>query len=330
MYVVGIDAGGTRTRSVLIDFQRIELLEHTVEGPANPTAVGWDIALANILRSVERLIEAHGINPSIIALSAAYTGWGKYVGRYRDFIRSRFPKSMVDVYTDEEAMLYSCHPMGTGISCIMGTGSHCIGSDGKRIMRVGGWGHIFDDELGGFRVGRDAIQYILKIYDHRLNIDSVLTKLFLEYMGTSNIYDAIDALYREPSSIKTRVAGFAEYVVRAARENDVLAVKILKSLANDFIEHIKAILSILEASKRIGEIEVCLGGGLYLGGRDVLEKILVDTSAKQGLRIRITTPVLRPECAVALRSYLKYSDLRPECIKDILKYVPRECLLNNG
>ncbi len=319
MIVVGVDAGATKTSVMVMDLNRKKIVSRTRGGPANPASIGWDMAIKTIIDTIKSALFNVEECPKIIALSVAYTGWGRYLSKYREALLEVFPDAEITVLPDDIAVLVTCYPGGEGLACIMGTGSHCVGVYNGKTARVGGWGHLLNDELGAYRIGRDAIVEILKSLDGRSKTRSVLYDLFLQYMGVSNIYDAIDKIYSNPSLSKTIIAGFAKEVLKAARNNDPIAIRILENLSRDFREHIIALINRL--SIKDTSINVCICGGLFRGAKDVLIKYLAK-SVNEGIRISIIEPKMCVECGVivySLKNVLEY-DLR-----DILNSIPKEC-----
>ncbi len=321
-YALGIDAGGTLTRAVLIKFMDEHQLVIGIseKGSGNPASIGWDNALRNILDAALETIHQANISPpdvSVIGVSAAYTGWGKYVQRYVELFRKHFVNARIDVYHDIYASLLSCFPKGEGIVLIMGTGSSCLGVHEGRTVLVGGWGHLFNDKAGAYRVGRDGITAALEYYDGRGG-ETILLSLLMEYMGTNNIYDIIDHIYssNDPKSI---IAGFAPYVVKACRENDKIACSIIHSVAEDAVNHIWA------AARRLGlsgAIEAGIVGGFYNGSKDLVEHLFKDIASRKRLNIIVKPQLVKPVCAVVYPGIARLTGLDPI---DLALSAPNEC-----
>lgn len=317
--MVGVDAGATKTNVMVVDLRRKKIISRKRGGPANPASIGWDMAIKTIVGTIRSALVNVDVSPDIIALSVAYTGWGRYLSKYKEALLEIFPDTEIIVLPDDIAVLVTCYPGGEGLACIMGTGSHCVGVYNGRTARVGGWGHLLNDELGAYRIGRDAIVEILKSLDGRSKTRSALYDLFLQYMGVSNIYDAIDKIYSNPSLSKTIIAGFAKEVLKAVKNNDPIAIRILKNISHDFHEHIIALvnrLSIKETS-----INVCIYGGLFKGAKDILIKYLA-TTVDDKFKINITEPKMRVECGIIVYSLNKILGYD---LNDILNSLPKEC-----
>ena len=298
LYAMGIDAGGTHTRAVLIGFSgKKQIIKGFSEkGPGNPASVGWDTALNNILGAAEAAIGQTCVKPDdvlVIGVSAAYTGWGKYVGRYIEALRNIFHNARIHVYHDIHASLLSCFPRGEGIVLIMGTGSSCLGVINGEKALVGGWGHLFDDKAGAYRAGRDGIAAALEYFDGR-GEETVLLDYLKKYMNINDVYGVIDRIYMH-SDPKGLIAGFAPLVVEACMNKDRVACKIMEDVAFDAVKHIWA------AAKRLDitdGIEACIVGGFYRGSKHLLDKMINEASSRLGISIALKEQLVEPVCAV--------------------------------
>ncbi len=298
LYAVGLDAGGTHTRAVLIEFSGNKQVVRgfSEKGPGNPASTGWDNALSNILGAAYEAIGRAGVKPSdvvVVGISASYTGWGKYIGRYTDALRKIFKNAKIQVYHDIHASLLSCFPRGEGIVLIMGTGSSCLGIINDKKALVGGWGHLLDDKAGAYRAGRDGIAAALEYFDGR-GEETVLLDYLRKYIGTNDIYDIVDYIYTH-SDPKAVIAGFAPLVVKACMDGDRVACKIIGDVVFDAVKHIWA------AARRLGindDIEACIVGGFYRGSKPLLDKIIDEMLSRLGINIVLKEQLVEPMCAV--------------------------------
>ncbi len=319
MIAVGVDAGATKTNVIVVDLDRKKIISQKRDGPANPASIGWDMAIKTIVGTIKSALVNVEARPDVIALSVAYTGWGKYLSKYKEALSKIFPDTEIVVLPDDIAVLVTCYPSGEGLACIMGTGSHCVGVYNGKTARVGGWGHLLNDELGAYRIGRDAIVEILKSLDGRSKTHTILYDLFLQYMGVSNIYDAIDKIYSNPSLSKTVIAGFAKEVLKAVKNNDPIALKIIKSMSHDFHEHIIALINRLSIKET--SINVCIYGGLFKGAKDILSRYLT-TAIDDKFKVTITEPKMHVECGIIVYSLNKILGYN---LDEILNSLPKEC-----
>src|SRR5213080_321545 len=160
--VVGVDGGGTRTRAVILDGERI--LGEGSAGPSNPLRVGIANAGAAIREAIDDACAAASIHRDDIV-----AGGIGLAGVRRKDIRTRMREVLIEglgiknieVVTDGEAALYGATDGAPGIVVISGTGSICCGVNrqGKRVF-AGGWGPVAGDEGSGNWIARRALQAV--------------------------------------------------------------------------------------------------------------------------------------------------------------------------
>jgi glucosamine kinase len=145
--LLGIDAGGSSTRAVLVDGEQVTELR---TGPPMNALLTSDIGgrLAAIIRGVPD-VAAIGIGmPGLrspdeaAALGAALSA---SAGR------------PVTVTGDGQIAQAGAFRGGPGIVVIAGTGSAAVGWDGSRRVRAGGHGFLLGDEGSAYWIGREAI-----------------------------------------------------------------------------------------------------------------------------------------------------------------------------
>ncbi len=301
--VAGVDAGATRTRSIIADEQGI-VLGRSISGPGNPTALGWDKALENIYTAIyDAMRQAGTTSVCSIAISAPYTGWGKYRHRYTRFLLSKNIASKVIVYEDYRAALLSCFPEGNGIVYIMGTGSSCYGRYNEKEALAGGWGHLLGDEGSAYHIGRDGIIAVLKYYDGRGGYTKLYDYIF-EWSRKESIEEIVSSIYNSESP-KTVIASFAPYVIKACREGDEVAYRIVENAVNEALKTIQAIARKLSINK----CRACIVGGLYEKARDVIEPLLHELVKKLNeTSIEFINKVAPVECAMALEALKTCND----------------------
>ncbi|WFO75137.1 hypothetical protein J4526_08695 [Desulfurococcaceae archaeon MEX13E-LK6-19] len=300
MFIAGIDAGATKTKVVITDSNG-HILAKTMGGPGNPTALGWDNALSNIVETLRNALQQAKLDyvDKIIA-SVAYTGWGKYRGRYVEtFIREKIARQVI-VLEDYKASLYTCFPEGEGIIYIMGTGSSCYGYYRGKEALVGGWGHLLGDEGSGYYVGREGITAALKYFDGR-GEPTLLLRYLREWGKQDSVYEIVSMIYTS-NSPKTLIASFAPYVVKAYNEGDDVAARILRNAVKEALLTIKTCIEKLHYDRR----EIGFTGGFYSGAKNILAKLIDSESEKiLGFKITIKEPIAPIECALVLHELRK-------------------------
>ena len=77
-HVIGIDAGGTATRAVLVE-ETGRCVGYGRAGAGNPTSAGADVAIANHVAATAKAISGTGTSPDLVMLTLA-GGLGRDTG----------------------------------------------------------------------------------------------------------------------------------------------------------------------------------------------------------------------------------------------------------
>ena len=159
--VVGMDAGGTKTRAFTVT-RAGEIVGRGAGGGANllssPDPQG-SIAAA--------LGEAlAGRHPTAVVLSCAGGEREADRAKGRAILTALLgPDVAVEVTHDAKAALYAGNPAGCGVVLISGTGSIAYGrNDQGTEARCGGWGYLVGDEGSAVWIGREGLR--AASYDH--------------------------------------------------------------------------------------------------------------------------------------------------------------------
>ena len=225
--VVGVDGGGSKTHAVVLD-PDFAILGEGIAGPSNPLRVGIANAAAAIREAIDSACqEAHLRRSDLVAAEIGLAGARRkeLIARMREALHLLGIGEIV-VVGDAEIALYGVTEGETGLIVIAGTGSICCGinSRGKQIC-AGGWGPIAGDEGGGAWIARRALRAIAHAVDGR-GPTTYLTSAACTYFHVSDPNDLSTAIYA-PTITNERLAGFAKYVIEAAKAKDRIAREIL-------------------------------------------------------------------------------------------------------
>ena len=243
MFVLGIDAGGTKTLCLLADESGSVIAEGR-GGSANLQSSG-ELDVEKTLHDVmERAIGDRDIRPDAICLGIAGVDRPRDAEAVRGIMRRIGFKSRVLVVNDALIALVAGAGDDRGLVVIAGTGSIVYGRDADgRAARAGGWGYLLGDEGGGFWIGRAALSAVVRQYDGR-GPATLLTGLTLNELGLVSPSELIHAVYDrdfQPSAI----AGLAAIVARAAGAGDAVAAEILRRAASELTTGATAVLTAL-------------------------------------------------------------------------------------
>jgi N-acetylglucosamine kinase-like BadF-type ATPase len=221
--VVGIDAGGTKTRAFAVD-RAGEVVGRGAGGGGNllssPDPQGSIGAALN---------EALGARSAeAVVLSAA--GGDRKIDRERGreiLARVAPAGAQLLVTHDALAALYAGNPAGCGVVLISGTGSIAYGRNEEgEEDRAGGWGYLIGDEGSAVWCGLEALRAIAHAVDGRGAATRLVALLFQE-LGVAEFGDVLPFLYGRPHPAPAILAATRALAVASA-EGDALASGILQ------------------------------------------------------------------------------------------------------
>ena len=228
--LIGIDAGGTGTRAVLVALDGTVLGSGSA-GPANVNTVGLDAALAQALEATRGAWASAGL-PASPATSAFIGAAGLRASGSRQRLIERFQATGAvrpghcDAAGDTESAHVGALAGSPGITLMVGTGSFCLGSDASgRRAECGGWGWLLDDVGGGAFLGIEALKAAVRALDGR----SEPTSLGARITRHTNLPDvrSLPALVQRADSLPTLLASLAPLVLDEARAGDSVAGSVL-------------------------------------------------------------------------------------------------------
>ncbi len=257
MFVLGIDAGGTKTIcSVAADDGRI--MRSARGAGANLISLG-EHGVEVVLRDVvAQALADHAEPPAAVCLGMA----GVDQPREADVVRGILARLGLDgrilIVNDSLIALEAGAPGSPGVVVASGTGSIVYGRDGSgHAARAGGWGHLLADEGSGFAIGREALRAVVRAGDRRGAATS-LTRRVLAYYRVDRPQDVPREVYSggvKPAAI----AMLAVDVQEAADEGDAVAMRIIDNAAADLAPLAQTVVERLD----LPEGPIVLAGGTF-------------------------------------------------------------------
>jgi N-acetylglucosamine kinase-like BadF-type ATPase len=258
-YVLGIDAGGTKTVCQLAD-DRGEVIAEARRGGANLQASG-ELEVEKVLHDVMNdAIGDREINPSAICLGIAGVDRPDDARTVGGIMRRIGSKARILVVNDALVALEAGAPGEPGVVVIAGTGSISYGrNDRNEAARAGGWGYVLGDEGSGYWIGRAAVRAVLREADRR-GPKTQLTGLLLKYFQIDRAQNLIHEVYHgtlRPAAI----AALAQSVHAAFKAGDSVAIGILRGSADELES---SALSVARRLDLVGSsFPFVLAGGMF-------------------------------------------------------------------
>ncbi len=292
--VVGVDGGGTRTRAVVLDGNRI--LGEGEAGPSNPLRVGIGNGATAIREAIDKACAAAMIHrDDVVAVGVGLAGVRRMDIRARmhDVLAEKLGIDNIEVVSDGDIALYGATDGHPGIVVISGTGSISVGLNrqGKRAY-AGGWGPVAGDEGSGSWIARRALQAVARATDGR-GPKTSLTSAACEFFQVATPDDLSTAIYA-PSMTNDRIAAFSKKVIEVARAGDQVAREILEDAGNELGRAAIAVIRKLKMDQ--DRFQVTFVGGVFAA-----DELVIAPLREQVMRIAkrafIANPSFSPTVA---------------------------------
>ena len=241
-YVIGIDAGGTKTVGLLAD-ESGTVLREARSGGANLRLQGE----LSVEKSLFQVIDALDAPQSVDALCLGIAGVADDADRavVRDILRRLGIRRAVRIVNDAEIALVAGAADRHGIVLVSGTGSIAYGVDSSgRSARSGGWGYLLGDEGSAFWLGHAAVRAGIRAADGR-GPATILFERICEHLEVREPARLVQWFYEEELS-RTRVAQLARLVEEAAADGDEKAQDLLDQAARHLARAARAVERQLE------------------------------------------------------------------------------------
>ena len=258
-HVVGIDAGGSKTRGILAD-ESGRVMARAERGGANLRTHG-ELQVEKVLHGIlEELESAAQARADALALGAAGADRPDDDEVLRGILRRIGFRERVVVTNDARIAFIAGSRSRVGLALVCGTGSIAWGRNAAgEIARAGGWGWHVGDEGSGFWIGERAIRRVLRAHDGRGRL-TALTGRLLEHFGLETTERIVHAVY-DGEYPRERVAAFAVEVEECARRGDAVAREILDAAVEELVLAACTVVRRLDLADEA--YDVILSGGTF-------------------------------------------------------------------
>lgn len=178
-YVVGLDAGGTRTRAVLAPLGDGLPEGEGVSGPGNALTVPGPQLTEHLAEALVRAVPAE-LRGHVVAVAGGFAGASRTApdepGRLKAHAaltvalrRLGISADTVEIHSDIEAAFAAApgNP-ADGLALVAGTGAVAVRITSRACTETaGGDGWLLGDEGSGFWIGREAVRMALRMADGR-------------------------------------------------------------------------------------------------------------------------------------------------------------------
>jgi len=226
-YVIGIDAGGTKTVGLLAD-EDGNISTKARGGGANLVVHG-ELAVEKVLYQIIEDLEAPG-PIAAICLGMAGVDRPEEKELMHGLMRRLGMRQTVHIVPDALVALVAGAPEGVGIVVVAGTGSIAYGVDPDgNTARSGGWGYLLGDEGSAFWLGHAAVRQGIRALDGRGPATTLFERIS-EKLDLA-VPDGLVKWFYDQELSRHRVADLASIVEEAANEGDDTASSLLDQAA---------------------------------------------------------------------------------------------------
>ena len=268
-HVLGIDAGGTKTRALLAD-ETGRVLGSALDGGANLKTHG-ELEVEKVLHAVAEEAEAQaGARADAVALGIAGADRPDDHAVLRAILKRIGFKSRVVVTNDARVAFVAGSPRRVGLALVCGTGSIAWGRNSRgEIARSGGWGWHLGDEGSGFWIGMRAMREVMRASDGR-GPATLLDRTLFEHFGIERLEQILHAVY-DGEFPRHLIARFASRVEQAALSGDAVSREILQAAATELTLAARSVIVRLRLEE--SDYDVVLSGGTFRAVPTLAQKV---------------------------------------------------------
>lgn len=265
MYLVGIDAGGSKTRVIVMQADNRKILGEAYGTGANFQQLGA-AGSAKVIAETCKL----ALDPVLlwedrekvdIKIGAGVAGCGREEEKLA--LRRELSQLMVFdeliIEDDGKTALLSAWKGKAGIVLIVGTGSIAYALDNNGVFyRAGGWGPVLGDAGSGCWLGLRSIGQALKRADRQGKEDKLNFLLDNLNDDVNNRDQLISFIYQNGSIPRKELASLAPMILDQAEKEDPFFLEIVEAGANELAAEVIGLTMKLAVEDR----RIALAGGL--------------------------------------------------------------------
>lgn len=269
--VAGVDAGGSKTRVVLVDADSGAIVATALAPGAAMRPGDAERCAAVIASAVATAVAAEPSAGSLRVVSVGAAGVGREPERValHAALEAHALAPEVLVASDAAVALADAFGDRAGILVVAGTGSIAFGRSPTGLLaRVGGWGPVIGDEGSGAWIGRRALSAVAAAADGR-EPETALTGAILT---AAQVNAPEDLIPWAAAADRDALAALAPSVLAAAAQGDGRASAIADVAAEELVLHVLALARQLFIDERAA-FDLALAGGLLGRGSPLRRRL---------------------------------------------------------
>ena len=288
-YVLGIDAGASKTFALLAD-RAGRLVGFGRGGPGNHQGPGLDAAMEAVATAGRGALAAARVAPEdtdVVSCGLAGADLPEDFEMLQPALEQLRLGRRVDLRNDTQVALRAGTHQPWGVVVICGSGFNAAGRgpDGREI-RWPGLGWISGDWAGGRAIAHEMVRMVMRAADGR-GVPTLLTELVLDALHQPSPYELMRALYNQQIDAK-HVLYLVPLVFQAALRGDQVAQELIIRVGEELGTSAAAIIAGLAMQEL--DVEVVLGGSVFKGEGP----LLLDTIRQRVHRTAPSAVLVRP------------------------------------
>lgn len=278
-YVIGVDSGGTKTESVLVD-ETGHIVLRDVSLGCNAMDIGEEEAKRRLEETLNRIC---AVSPEKVNAFYAGIAGTDYFG---DFLQ-RHIRGVMDiphVRIEDDGYCIITGTLGRVDGCAMICGTGCsltLRTAGMEGRHIGGRGYLIDTGGSGFELGRAAIRHAFRAQEGR-GEETVLVELCEKKLGTS-LTKGMPAICNGGRAF---VASFARLVFEGRERGDRLCHRVIDEETTKLAE-----LTWAAEHHFPGEFSIVMNGGIFTAYPFYAEMVKAKASPRAKMVRGLVPPV---------------------------------------
>lgn len=293
-YVVGIDAGGTKTVGLKAD-ETGRIVARARAGGANLQTHGE----LEVEKVFDNVLEDLGTGDvGALCLGIAGVDRPRDENIIRNILRRLGHRETARVVNDAVIALTAGAPDGIGVVLLAGTGSIAFGQSASGASaRSGGYGFLLADEGSGYWFGHQALRAATRAADGR-GPATLLQDTIFDSLGVKTVGELVPLVYVKGLP-KHRIAALAPFVQRAADAGDALSKELIAQGAAELLQAARSVTRQLELPA--SGWPLLLAGGAFHACPGMVEIITRDVDIPGARATRLTAEPAQGAVTLALQ-----------------------------
>lgn len=327
MYLLGVDAGASKTHCLVAD-DKGKVLGFGSGGTGNYEVFGLESAMKEIDRAILEAFSMAGIEKADVGyFCLAGADFPEDFEMLEEAVSKLQRVDKVIIKNDTLAALKAgIIEEPYGVAVIMGTGTNAVGiGKAGEEARLFGEGYMFGDWGGSGDISREILHKVFRAYDGR-GEETILSKKVLEFFQEDDFVSLAKKLYYGKID-RSKILLLTPILFECAYQGDKVSVEIVKRIARETALSAYAIMKRLSLVKE--RVKVVLGGSIFKAKGPLLTDFIRAELHSFNPLAEIVLPIYEPVVGALLLAFdYHFGCVIPELYKNVESTVPKNLKIN--